>query len=100
MIQSLNVNVPVNKMTDSRPVKHVTRADFVSKYVGWTTQQTKALLKANPNSILLVDEAYSIRDAAANNSAFDKECLSAIEDFQKEHPDQNTTVIFSDDIKK
>jgi len=46
--------------SDDDIIKVVSRADFVDRYVGWTSPKTLKLLEENLGKVLFVDEAYSL----------------------------------------
>ena len=87
-------NSPImdNIPSDDQIIKIVTRADFVDKYVGWTSPKTNKLLEENLGKVLFVDEAYSLINGA--HDEFGMEALTALNLFLSQRP-KEIIVIFA-----
>lgn len=77
---------------DSDIIKVVTRADFVDRYVGWTSPKTNKLLEENLGKVLFVDEAYSLINGP--HDEFGMEALTALNLFLSQRP-KEIIVIFA-----
>jgi hypothetical protein len=77
---------------DEDIIKVVTRADFVDRYVGWTSPKTNKLLEENLGKVLFVDEAYSLINGP--HDEFGMEALTALNLFLSQHP-KEIIVIFA-----
>ena len=77
---------------DSDIIKVVTRADFVDRYVGWTSPKTVKLLEENLGKVLFVDEAYSLINGP--HDEFGMEALTALNLFLSQRP-KEIIVIFA-----
>ena len=77
---------------DDEIIKVVTRADFVDRYVGWTSPKTNKLLEENLGKVLFVDEAYSLINGP--HDEFGMEALTALNLFLSQHP-KEIIVIFA-----
>lgn len=69
--------------TDDQIIKVVTRADFIDKYVGWTSPKTNKLLEENLGKVLFVDEAYSLINGP--HDEFGMEALTTLNLFLSQH---------------
>lgn len=78
--------------SDDEVIKVVTRADFVDKYVGWTSLKTKKLLEDNLGKVLFVDEAYSMINGP--HDEFGVEALNTLNLFLSQRP-KEIIVIFA-----
>lgn len=75
--------------------RKVTRADLVGKWQGHTADQTKKILDESLGGVLFIDEAYQlITSHDQNNDNFGAECLTTLNEFMSEHP-QDLIVIFA-----
>lgn len=79
-------------LTDDQVIKVVTRADFVDRYVGWTSPKTNKLLEENLGKVLFVDEAYSLINGP--HDEFGMEALTALNLFLSQRP-KEIIVIFA-----
>lgn len=77
---------------DSDIIKVVTRADFVDRYVGWTSPKTIKLLEENLGKVLFVDEAYSLINGP--HDEFGMEALTSLNLFLSQRP-KEIIVIFA-----
>lgn len=87
-------NSPIIKdiPSDDEIIKVVTRADFVDRYVGWTSPKTIKLLEENLGKVLFVDEAYSLINGP--HDEFGMEALTALNLFLSQRP-KEIIVIFA-----
>lgn len=77
---------------DDQIIKVVTRADFVDRYVGWTSPKTIKLLEENLGKVLFVDEAYSLINGP--HDEFGMEALTSLNLFLSQHS-KEIIVIFA-----
>lgn len=77
---------------DDQIIKVVTRADFVDRYVGWTSPKTIKLLEENLGKVLFVDEAYSLINGP--HDEFGMEALTALNLFLSQRP-REIIVVFA-----
>jgi SpoVK/Ycf46/Vps4 family AAA+-type ATPase len=56
---------------------HVSRKDLVSGYLGRTAKKTEKVFKKAKNSVLFIDEAYSLGNSG-DNDTYSKECIDII----------------------
>lgn len=86
-------NTPVIQVPpDDQIIKVVTRADFVDRYVGWTSIKTVKLLEENLGKVLFVDEAYSLINGP--HDEFGMEAVTALNLFLSQRP-KEIIVIFA-----
>lgn len=77
---------------DDQIIKVVTRADFVDRYLGWTSIKTNKLLEQNLGKVLFVDEAYSLINGP--HDEFGIEATTALNLFLSQRP-KEIIVIFA-----
>jgi hypothetical protein len=78
--------------SDDQIIKIVTRADFVDRYVGWTSPKTNKLLAENIGKVIFVDEAYSLINGP--HDEFGMEALTSLNLFLSQRP-KEIIVIFA-----
>ena len=70
----------------------VGRKDLVGKYVGWTAKQVEEIFKKAEDSVLFIDEAYSLIDG--RDKLYGQEAINTIVQMM-ENMRENTIVIFA-----
>jgi hypothetical protein len=68
------------------------RADFVCKFLGETTEKTTALLQKALGGVLLVDEAYAL-GTVGKNDVVSSEAINVFNDFIEKHSDDLVVLI-------
>lgn len=87
-----NVSKLVVQQTQQDSIKIVSRADFVSEYLGQTAIKTNNLLRENIGKVLFIDEAYSLYEG--REDPYGIEALTALNKFLSEHP-REIIIIFA-----
>lgn len=90
--KSTKRNILYESLSDDQVIKVVTRADFVDRYVGWTSPKTNKLLEENLGKVVFVDEAYSLLNGP--HDEFGMEALTALNLFLSQHS-KEIIVIFA-----
>ena len=72
------------EVLSSSSVKVVTRSDFLSNYVGFTSEKTRNLLESTEEKILLIDEAYNL--VTNEYDSFGKESVNSLGTFLVDNP--------------
>ena len=56
--------------------REVSRADLVSRYQGGTAQQTESVITSSLGGVLLIDEAYSLKQGPEDT--YGQECIDSL----------------------
>jgi replication-associated recombination protein RarA len=91
-LKTPETKVTTQQLKNSDPIKIVSRADFVSEYLGQTAIKTNNLLKENIGKVLFIDEAYSLYEG--REDPYGIEALTTLNKFLSEHP-KEIIVIFA-----
>jgi DNA polymerase III delta prime subunit len=91
-MKTSETKVVTQQIVSPDPIRIVSRADFVSEYLGQTAIKTNNLLKESIGKVLFIDEAYSLYEG--REDPYGAEALTALNKFLSEHP-KEIIVIFA-----